>query len=110
MLVAATQPSVAATDQLRHVACELLRMPENMQFDEHALRLEVRRRIAAGRLPCEPQEYLWAGAGDGQLCSLCDRVIDAQQIEYELQFGTHPQVIYRFHRICHQAWELECIQ
>jgi hypothetical protein len=41
---------------------------------------------------------------------LCDRVIDAQQIEYELQFGTHPQVIYRFHRICHQAWELECIQ
>jgi hypothetical protein len=84
-------------------------MPASMQFDEHELRLEVRRRIASGRLPCESQEYLWAGAGDGQLCSLCDRVIDAQQIEYELQFGIHPQVIYRFHRICHQAWELECI-
>lgn len=85
-------------------------MPENMQFDEHELRLEVRRRIATGRLPCEAQEYLWAGAGDGQLCSLCDRAIDSQQIEYELQFGTHPHILYRFHRICHQAWELECIE
>jgi hypothetical protein len=51
---------------------------------------------------------LWAGAGDGQLCSLCDRSIDSQQIEYELQFET--KIIYRFHRICHQAWELECIE
>jgi hypothetical protein len=85
-------------------------MPDNMQFDEHELRLEVRRRIAAGRLPREPQLYLWAGAGDGQLCSLCDRVIDSQQIEYELQFGTLPQIVYRFHRICHQAWELESIK
>jgi hypothetical protein len=84
-------------------------MPESMQFDEHELRLEARRRVASGRLPCEPQQYLWAGAGDGQLCSLCDRSIDPQQIEYELQFNTNPQIIYRFHRICHQAWELECI-
>jgi len=85
-------------------------MPENMRFDEHELRLEVRRRIAAGRLPCEPQAYLWAGTGDGQLCSLCDRVIDSQQIEYELQFSTHAETVYRFHRICHQAWELECLK
>jgi hypothetical protein len=84
-------------------------MPENMQFDEPELRLEVRRRIAAGRLPCEPQADLWAGAGDGQLCSLCDRLIDSQQIEYELQFGANPETVYRFHRICHQLWELECL-
>ena len=84
-------------------------MPENMQFDEHELRLEVRRRIAAGRLPCEPQAYLWAGAGEGNFCSLCDRVIDSQQIEYELQFGANPGTVYRLHRICHQAWELECL-
>src|SRR5689334_21957300 len=73
-------PSVAATSQLRHVACVRVRM----QFDEHELRLEVRRRMADGRLPREPQLHLWAGTGDGQLCSLCDRVIDSQQIEYEL--------------------------
>ena len=85
-------------------------MPENMRFDEHELRLEVRRRIAAGRLPCEPQAHLWAGAGDGQLCSLCDRVIDSQQIEYELLFGSAPGTVYRFQRICHQAWELECLE
>jgi hypothetical protein len=85
-------------------------MPDSMQFDEHELRLEARRRVTSGRLPREPQHYLWAGAGDGQLCSLCDRPIDSQQIEYELQFRTNPVTLYRFHRICHQAWELECIR
>jgi hypothetical protein len=79
-----------------------------MEFDEHVLRLEARRRVAAGCLPCEPQQSLWAGTGDGQPCSLCDRIIHREQIEYELQFSPSPQVVYRFHRICHQAWELEC--
>jgi hypothetical protein len=83
-------------------------MSENMEFDESALRLEARRRIAEGHLPCEPQMSLWAGAGDGQPCSLCNRPILPQQIEYELQFNQDPQSVYRFHRICHQAWELEC--
>lgn len=85
-------------------------MSESMQFDESELRLEARRRVAGGRLPCEPQRYLWAGAGDGQLCSLCDRPIHHQQVEYEVQFGNSPQIVYRFHRICHQAWELECVR
>jgi hypothetical protein len=85
-------------------------MSESMQFDEEVLRHEARRRVAEGRLPCEPQKYLWAGAGEGKPCSLCDRPIDAQQIEYELQFKTTPVVMVRFHRICHQAWELECIR
>jgi len=85
-------------------------MPENMQFDEHELRLEARCRIASGRLPREPEQSLWAGAGDGLVCSLCDREIDSQQIEYELQFALQPQIVYRFHRICHQAWELECMK
>jgi hypothetical protein len=86
-------------------------LPESMQFDEKELRLEARRRVAAGQLPCEAQQYLWAGAGDGhQRCSLCDRPILPEQIEYELQFNKEPQVVHRFHRICHQAWELECIR
>jgi hypothetical protein len=85
-------------------------MSASMHFDEDELRLEARRRLACGRLPSVQQQYLWAGTGDGQLCSLCDRPIDAQQIEYELQFNTAPPSVYRFHRICHQAWELECIR
>lgn len=85
-------------------------MPDSMRFDENGLRVEARLRVAAGRLPSQPQQYLWAGAGDGQLCSLCDRPIHPQQIEYELQFSANPTALYRFHRICHQAWELECIR
>ncbi len=85
-------------------------MSHTMHFDEQQLRREARRRVDAGLLPCEIQQYLWAGAGDGQLCSLCDRIIDVSQIEYELQFNTIPVSVFRFHRICHQAWELECIR
>jgi hypothetical protein len=85
-------------------------MLERMQFDESELRLEARRRVAAGRLPGGPPQYLWAGTGDGQPCSLCDRAIDPGQIEYELQFNGTPLTHFRFHRICHEAWELECIR
>lgn len=84
-------------------------MPDNMQFDEYELRQEARRRVAEGRLPRISQQYLWAGAGTGEACSLCDRPIFSQQIEYELQFEADPMILYRFHRICHQAWELECL-
>jgi hypothetical protein len=81
-----------------------------MQFDEHELRLEARRRVERGQLPAKAQQYMWAGAGDGQPCSLCDRPIDAQQIEYELQFNAQPAAVLRFHRVCHEMWELECIR
>jgi hypothetical protein len=93
----------------RHGVCNIICMPESMHFDESELRLEVRRRVEVGRLPCRPQQHMWAGAGNGAPCSLCDRPIDARQIEYELQFDADP-VIVRFHRICHEAWELECIR
>jgi len=85
-------------------------MSDSMQFDENELRRAAQQRMATGQLPCEPQQHLWAGAGGGQLCSLCDRPIEPHQIEYELQFNTNPTTLYRFHRICHQAWELECIR
>jgi hypothetical protein len=92
-----------------HGDCNSITMSQSMEFDEPALRAEARRRVALGRLPSQPQQYLWAGAGNGQPCSLCDRPIDAGQIEYELQFNTRPLTVYRFHRICHEAWELEGI-
>jgi len=83
-------------------------MPEIMRFDENELRVEARRRISLGHLPCVAQHYLWAGPGDGRPCSLCDRPIDPRQIEYELEFPLIPEMQMRFHRICHQVWELEC--
>jgi len=85
-------------------------MPDSMHFDESALRIEARRRVRDGRLPCQPPRYRWAGSGNGAPCSLCDRVIDTTQIEYELEFNTQPAIVHRFHRVCHEAWELECIR
>ncbi|HEY6483410.1 MAG TPA: hypothetical protein VIY54_07770 [Steroidobacteraceae bacterium] len=85
-------------------------MSDSMQFDEEQLRHEARRRVADGRLPCQAPQYMWAGAGDDQPCSLCDRLIGPSQIEYELQFNSRIPALHRFHRICHEAWELECIR
>ena len=85
-------------------------MPDSMWFDEDELRAEARRRVVSGRLPSRAPQYMWAGAGDGQVCSLCDRPIGERQIEYELEFDSQPALIHRFHRICHEAWELECIR
>jgi hypothetical protein len=86
-------------------------MPESMQFDADELRLEARRRVDRGMLPCRPQDRMWAGSGAGLPCSLCDRPISPEQIEYELQFAANPsRLTYRFHRICHEAWELVCMR
>ncbi len=53
---------------------------------------------------------MWAGSGAGAPCSLCDRSIDASEVEYELEFNTQPVSVHRFHRVCHEAWELECVR
>ncbi|MBV8741024.1 MAG: hypothetical protein JOZ12_04520 [Sinobacteraceae bacterium] len=78
-----------------------------MSFDEAALRIEARRRVADGRLPRTAPLYMWAGTGSGARCALCDRSIDAGQVEYELEFNSAPASVYRFHRLCHDAWHLE---
>jgi hypothetical protein len=91
----------------RHSVCSYSCMPDSMHFDEHALRLEAKRRVADGRLPRAAPQCLWAGTGSGESCALCDRPIEIQQVEYELEFNTQAALVYRFHRICHQAWELE---
>jgi hypothetical protein len=48
---------------------------------------------------------IWGGNGDGQLCSLCRRVISHEQIKYEMDVGG---ATYRFHSMCHAAWQFEC--
>lgn len=82
-------------------------MPNSMSFDETALRIEAQRRVADGRLPRTAPLYMWAGAGSGARCALCDRPIDPEQVEYELEFNSAPATVYRFHRLCHDAWHLE---
>jgi len=83
-----------------------------MAYDylQNELRARARELISAGRLPRQHPIRIWGGNGSGdQTCSLCDRVISREEVEYELEYSVDSAVrMMRFHFICHAAWQLEC--
>jgi hypothetical protein len=67
-------------------------------------------RFAVGVLPrCSPRAT-YAGFGDGKHCSLCNRKIPQQEVEYEVECdpGEGKQALLRFHVLCHEIWQDEC--
>ena len=82
-------------------------MPYNRIEEE--LRGRARELINAGHLPCSRPIHMWGGSGSDLTCSLCEKRIPRNEVEYELEYrtvgGAH---LYRFHFFCHTAWQLEC--
>ena len=77
---------------------------------EQELRPVARERIAKGQLPRHAPSKIWGGYGSGKLCSLCDRPIEAHEIEYEIEYAEGSAIAYRFHRVCESIWQLECVR
>jgi hypothetical protein len=79
------------------------------QVDEPSLRARIRQLLAEGRLPRRGQDRTWAGPGTGGACAACGAPIGVAETEYELEYQeTAPDSgVYRFHRLCLVAWELE---
>ena len=75
---------------------------------EEALRPIARERIAKGQLPGGALSRMWGGYGTGKLCSLCDKPIQSDDIEFQVKPIEAAVRTLRFHRICHYAWQLEC--
>jgi hypothetical protein len=81
----------------------------------------VKEAICSGKLPDRSAERTWAGRGCGAPCAICGRPINADELEYELEFatgdnttaaGTHsaagkPLADYHVHIGCFWAWESE---
>jgi len=55
-------------------------MPNNGTADIPAA---VRSKIAAGILPTEKPDKMWAGKGTGQTCDACGLTVTADDIEHE---------------------------
>jgi hypothetical protein len=71
---------------------------------EKALFTRAREYIAIGRLPSAVPKSLGAGRGTGATCSLCDLVIEPEQVEYEItEWGG---MTFCFHLRCHAIWQL----
>jgi len=62
-------------------------------------------RVRSGYLPAGQSGAVSAGAGRGELCVLCDRVIGADEVVYEvigMKCGRSRKC--SFHRPCYDAW------
>jgi hypothetical protein len=77
----------------------------NLQF----LRTLAQERIRVGALPTQRASRTYAGRGSGSKCALCDSLIAASEIEYEMEFaGTVVCTTIRMHLQCNQLWAQEC--
>jgi len=67
----------------------------------------AREAVQRGRLPGQPADRTWGGAGSGEACSVCSLVITAQDIGYELEFAQNGQgrICCYLHIHCFEAWE-----
>jgi hypothetical protein len=75
-----------------------------------AFRDRVLEANGSGKLPDRSAERTWAGRGCGAPCAICDRPINADELEYELEFVTGDSgklADYHVHSGCFWAWEGE---
>lgn len=50
---------------------------------ERELRSRIRERIELGELPSEVPSLMWGGNGTGDLCTVCEKPIGPQEVEFE---------------------------
>jgi hypothetical protein len=55
------------------------------------------------RLPPNGQGRIYAGRGQGDVCELCEKMIDSSDIEYELEWQEGAETRRsRLHRACYE--------
>ena len=82
-------------------------MPHEPVLPESELLSRALKRIEDGRLPLALLDHIDAGYGGGLRCDLCDQVIGADKIEYEITDPGSDKLLH-FHMACHLAWQREC--
>jgi hypothetical protein len=78
--------------------------------DDRVLRARAREAMKTGNLPHHRPEGIWGGLGSGGPCAVCDKAVDKEDVELELQFnsdGKAGTIHYHVHARCFAAWELE---
>jgi hypothetical protein len=76
---------------------------------ETELRRVARDRMAKGQLPCVVPVQMWGGTGAGRLCALCDKTIEPNEMELEVEQRIDGEIYpLRFHVACHSLWRFEC--
>jgi hypothetical protein len=83
-------------------------------LDEAELRTCAREAVQAGRLPNRKPSLIWGGTGFWTNCAVCGRLVNSDELGYELQFaeGTEGKELpgageYHVHVRCFTAWDQE---
>jgi hypothetical protein len=81
---------------------------------EVRLREQARNAIQNGKIPSRAPDRTWGGPGVGARCTVCDRPVTRDDLEFEIQFekeGTPPGDgdldKFHVHVRCFAAWEFE---
>jgi hypothetical protein len=81
-------------------------MPKQLETE---LRRVARDRMAKGQLPRVVPLQMWGGKGAGRLCALCDKTIEPDEMELEVEQRIDGEIYpLQFHVACHSLWRLEC--
>jgi hypothetical protein len=79
--------------------------------DELRLREQARAVIQSGKLPSRNPDRTWGGPGVGATCSVCEKPVTKEEMEFEIQFGRdgdNPRLDkFHVHIRCYAAWEFE---
>jgi hypothetical protein len=81
---------------------------ETYMLEGSSLLQKAREAIKAGKIPSRWLVRVYAGSGSGVCCAICDRPVEPNQTEFELDFAQDPggpEASARVHRECCLAWE-----
>jgi len=86
-------------------------MPFNEQGDQE-LRSRARAALNTGVIPRDRPRGIWGGHGAGEMCPVCGQIVDAAELELEVEFEfaeVNAQGVREFHLHlpCFAAWEIE---
>lgn len=88
-----------------------VRREPGQMADEALLRGKAREAVQNGKLPRRQPDRTWGGPGVGTFCTVCERPVTKDQMEFEIQFahdGDSPGLDkYHVHVRCFAAWEFE---
>jgi len=84
-------------------------MPIDSRSFESELRLRVRRRIKAGRLPVALVSRIDSSYETARICCVCDQPITDEIVDYDVvDLGNATCLSLSFHFSCYVIWQKEC--
>jgi hypothetical protein len=81
-------------------------MPTEPQLPEPELTRLIREHIEEGKLPLIRPDHIEGRHGSREQCVACDRLIEPDKIEYDIDAGSGARL--KFHFACYVIWQREC--